>query len=273
MRIEEGRVYVAPPDHHLWVFDGMLRLLMGPKENGMRPAIDPLFRSAAAAFGKRVVGILLSGLQDDGVAGMKIIKDRGGVTIVQDPKEAAFPYLPQRALEHRTVDHVCTIEQMTESIGLIVRERSSMTDKKPSGPTGIEREAGEVAKEKSDFEKGGDPETATALTCPECGGAIWEFDREGVLQFRCHVGHAYSEDTFADEQARTVEAAMWTALRALEEKHMLVSRLMTRARERGAHNSARRFEKTVAAMAEKADLIRRAIVISNATPESSQEQQ
>jgi len=259
MKLEEGRVYVAPPDRHLWVDDGRLRLLYGPKENGLRPAIDPTFRSAASAYGSSVVGVLLSGMHDDGVVGLRIVREKEGVAIVQDPTEADFPYLPLRALEENEIDHVCKVADMIPLLVQLAHERSQRMVRSKMKPVPIETEKEEVAREKQEFAEGGAPGTATGLTCPDCGGAIWEFDKEGVLQFRCHVGHVYSSDSFVDEQAKTVEMAMWTALRALEEKEMLLKRLASRARDRGAELSVRQFETAAEAVAEKIGLIRRAI--------------
>ena len=139
--------------------------------------------------------------------------------------------------------------------------------KKEPKVRGLEKEDVEVAQEKESFQKGGDPATATALTCPDCGGAIWEFDKESVLQFRCHVGHVYSADSFVEEQGKAVEVAMWTALRALEEKEMLLNRLATRSRDRKAMMSAQHFEKAAQQVSEKADLIRRAIAVSTSVGE------
>ena len=273
--IREGNVYVAPPDYHLWIHDGRLRLLYGPRENGLRPAIDPTFRSAASAYGARCVGVILSGMHDDGVAGLRFIKNSGGATIVQDPAEAAFANLPQRAIEDVPVDHVCRIQDMAPLIVRLAQDRSKpMPTKRRPDPRGkehgIEGEEGEVAREKASFEEGGDAAIATALTCPDCGGTIWEFDDQSVLQFRCHVGHVYSTDSFVDAQAKTVEVALWTALRALEEKVMLLNRLATRTGEKGAKISSRHFEKAAKAVDEKIAVIRRAITASAPAPAATE---
>jgi len=214
-------------------------------------------------------------MHDDGVAGLRILKDHGGATIVQDPAEAPFPYLPLRAIEDNPVDHVCTISEMVPLLLRLAKERSTTMapPRKKPPKQGLEKEGGEVARNKADFERGGGAATATGLTCPDCGGAIWEFDKESVLQFRCHVGHVYSVDSFVDGQGETVEVAMWTALRALEEKEMLLSRLASRAKDRGATISARHFETAAGAVVQKIELIRRAISSrspSVGTPEEEQ---
>src|SRR5262245_40061271 len=238
--IEPGKVYVAPPGRHLAVEDGHLRLMNGPKENGARPSIDVLFRTAARAFGPRVVAILLSGGLDDGVAGMRVVKDHGGICLAQDPAEATFPDLPNNAISQGFVDHIGTVSRLARLLPSLAEECAAAqprTHKRRS--KGIEAEAATVADEKAGFEIGIPGGRASGLTCPQCGGAIWEFEVEEPAQYRCHVGHVFSTDSFLDEQAKALETALWTAVRALEEKEMIASRIAARARERGAGISAK----------------------------------
>jgi two-component system, chemotaxis family, protein-glutamate methylesterase/glutaminase len=222
--IERGRVYVAPPDHHMLLDDGHVILTRGPRENGLRPAIDPLFRSAARAFGPRVIGVVLSGALDDGTAGLKMITDSGGLGLVQDPAEALYPSMPQHALEY-DAPRAVPLAEMADTICAMLDEPVPL-DPEPAGsagnpdPPGVEERSDDV-----------DPRSGslTALTCPECGGALWEHDEEGLLRFRCHVGHAYSADSLEVGQSQALEMALWAALRSLQERADFFRRLARRS--------------------------------------------
>jgi two-component system, chemotaxis family, protein-glutamate methylesterase/glutaminase len=236
--IEPGGIYVAPPDCHLHVSDGHVRLTRGPKENGHRPALDPLFRTAAFSYGSRVVGVILSGNLNDGTAGLLRIKQRGGVAIVQDPETALYQGMPRSAIEHVAVDHV-----------LPVREISGLVTELASQPVGFlevdgmsqetvpEAKADEVAM--SDRQQ--QPGVPSTMSCPECHGVLWEVKNDQLVQFRCRVGHAYSAEALLVHQSEQLEAALWTALRSLEEHTALARRLAARAEGKGHKHSASSF--------------------------------
>ncbi|HKU51346.1 MAG TPA: chemotaxis protein CheB [Nitrospira sp.] len=198
--IRKGHVYVAPPDQHLLVKDGHIQLSAGPKENHARPAVNPLFRSAAVAYGSRVIGVVLTGALDDGTAGLWEIKQRGGTTIVQDPRDARHPDMPRNALEQVPIDHVMPLRGMASLLTDLVGQA-------------ISRHAIEQTPEEEDM-KAFHP---TRLTCPECRGPISESGQSTVKEYRCRVGHRYSADTYVEAHSETRERTLWAAILALEE--------------------------------------------------------
>jgi two-component system, chemotaxis family, protein-glutamate methylesterase/glutaminase len=236
--IERGRIYVAPPDFHLHVAQDRIHLTRGPKENGHRPAADPLFRTAASAYGPRVVGIILSGNLNDGTGGLLRIKQRGGVALVQDPETALYQGMPRSAIEHVAVDHVLPVQDISEVIAeLAMRpveslEVDGMSEEFTSVP-----EADEVAV----ADRQTQPGVPSTMACPECHGVLWEQKEDDLIQFRCRVGHAYSAEALLVHQSEQLEAALWTALRALEEHSALARRLAARALGRGHTHSASSF--------------------------------
>jgi two-component system chemotaxis response regulator CheB len=212
--IRPGRIYVAPPDYHLLVKDQRLRVVRGPKENGFRPAVDPLFRTAARNFGERVVGIVLSGGLDDGTDGLRIIKEQGGVAIAQNPEEAEFPSMPGSAIRNVAVDHIVRLDEIP---ALIERYASNSDGKEPCMRAG-EGDLPEVVEHRDDgLANHGELGEPSALTCPECGGALWQERVGNQLKFRCHVGHMYTGDGLISASSRILEQSLWTAVRTMEE--------------------------------------------------------
>jgi two-component system, chemotaxis family, protein-glutamate methylesterase/glutaminase len=233
--IEHGRIYVAPPDHHLLVGDGVVHLANGPRENGHRPAVDPLFRSAAAVYGPRVAGVVLSGALDDGTAGLAAIKQSGGATLVQDPRESLAGGMPLNAIEHVRVDQVLGVAEIGAAI---VRLASDPLDP-VADELAVEADLGELD---GDVVRPGDrPGDPSGFSCPDCGGVLWELHEGDLVRFRCRVGHAWSAESLLGQQAETLEAALWVALRSLEERSALSHRLMDAAMSRGYAMSAHRF--------------------------------
>src|SRR5262249_4358801 len=229
--LEPGTIYVAVPDCHVQIDDRRIDLSGRPRENGPRPAIDPLFRTAAHTHRERTVGVILSGALDDGALGLRAIKAHGGMTIVQDPQTALHPGMPNAAIRGVAPDRVLPPDQIAGAI-------SRFTKRGGEGHNGsvmTERNERERVREQT-AEQPGDE---TGLTCPECGGATYEQRDGDVVTFRCRVGHQYGSDTFVVEQSRTVESSLWAALRLLEERAVLMRRL---AEQHEAHErSARRF--------------------------------
>jgi two-component system chemotaxis response regulator CheB len=234
-----GRIYVAPPDCHLFLEEGNIRLSRGPKENGHRPAIDPLFRSAARHYGSRVIGILLSGNLSDGTAGMLSIKQRGGVALVQDPETALYSGMPRSAIERVPVDHVVPVRAMAGLLTQLTAQPAPSTKEAAMEPSHVNHEGGfdEVALEDRKTQIG----LPSTMSCPECHGVLWEHRDGDVLAFRCRVGHAFTEEALLSIQAEQLEAALWTALRALEEHAALSRRLAARAAHQGHSHSASIF--------------------------------
>lgn len=223
VEINRGRIFVAPPDCHVQLSDGTAQAIAGPKENGHRPAIDPLFRSAAHAFGPRAVGVILSGTLDDGTLGLRAVKAHGGVGLVQDPDSALHAGMPRSAIAHADPDRIGTPAQLAEWIVELANDDVENRDLE-GAVTAMDHEQ-EVAKQTDEHPR---PGTTTGFTCPECGGAIWREDEANVVAFRCRVGHKYTAETFALEQGRTVEAAVWASLRLIEERVLLMRQLAER---------------------------------------------
>ena len=231
--IEKGKIYVAPPNLHMLVEDSKFRLIGGPRENRHRPAIDPTFRSAALAYGDRVIGIVLTGALDDGTSGAMVVRARGGIVIVQDPTTAMFPSMPESVLHMVPDARVATIPEIPRLITQLTDQTVRDVDTPSSEEDLARREVRiaelDMAEVESDFHVG----KPSVFGCPECGGVLWEIDQKGLLRFRCRVGHAYTADHLRAEQRFVIETALWAALRALEESANLYRRLADRARDAG----------------------------------------
>jgi two-component system chemotaxis response regulator CheB len=251
--IQPGRVYVAPPDHHVLLRTGHVHLARGPRENGHRPAIDPLFRSAAREYATRVIGLVLSGALDDGTAGLLAIKSRGGIAVVQDPADALYPGMPGNALEHVQVDHVAAAASMGR---LLARLIADVTEP-PANPAPSDMQV-EVEMEGLSLEafEGNHPGRPSGFSCPDCNGVLWQIQDGGLERYRCRVGHAWSPESLLTQQSEALEAALWVALRSLEERAALARRLAEPARGRGYTITATRFEEQAAEAQQAARLVR-----------------
>src|SRR5215468_4282361 len=190
VRITQSRIFVAPPDCHVQISDGTAEAVAGPKENGHRPAIDPLFRSAAHAVGPRAVGVILSGTLDDGTLGLRAIKAHGGVGLVQDPKSALHRGMPDSAIANAAPDRIGTPTELAEWVVELANDDVENEDLE--GAVTAMNHVQEVAKQTNELPQAGE---ASGLTCPECGGAIWREQHANVVSFRCRVGHAYTAET------------------------------------------------------------------------------
>jgi two-component system chemotaxis response regulator CheB len=256
--IKQGHIYVAPPDSHLLIKRGYIRLTRGPKENGHRPAVDPLFRSAARTYGRRVVGIVLSGTLDDGTGGLIAIKERGGVAIAQDPETALYTGMPLSAIENAKVDYILPVSDIARVLLELVNDP---VDEKGEEivPEDMDMEADIVELDPDSLRDEKRPGVPSRFTCPECQGVLWEIDDDELLRFRCRVGHAYSSESLLAGQFDAVEAALWAALRALEENISLSNRIGKRMRSRGHMQSAERFERQACEAEKQADVLRRVL--------------
>ena len=224
--IINNRIYVAPPDRHLLLEQGKIRVTRGPKENRFRPAVDPLFRSAAYIYGSRVIGIILSGALDDGTSGLWTIKSRGGVAIVQEPAEAEVPSMPEHALAAVEVDYRLTIAQM---VPLLVRltaesvEEANEISMEEQKKTALEVR---IAAQETDLVQGlYDVNQLTPYACPECHGVLAALKDGDLVRYRCHTGHAYSADSLLTTITEKIEDALWSAIRGVEESIMLLNNL------------------------------------------------
>jgi two-component system, chemotaxis family, protein-glutamate methylesterase/glutaminase len=247
--LERGCVYVAPPDRHLTVADGRLRLDRGPKENGVRPAVDPMLRSLATGYGDRAVAVVLSGALGDGSGGALAVRQAGGAVIVQDPADAMVPSMPESALRAvGAADAVLPAEAIGAAIGRIdigmptMREDVVMTLRTDPIAEGPDRPMG----------------APSALSCPECRGPLWEVGDADLVRYRCRVGHRFSQESMLIEQGSAVEAALWTVLEALEERAEFLKGVAARHGDRRPRLRDH-FEGAAGDALSRAELIRRAL--------------
>jgi two-component system chemotaxis response regulator CheB len=254
--IEPGRAYVGVPDCHLLLMQNEVRLTQGPRENRVRPAIDVLFRSAAVNHGPRVIGVLLSGYQNDGVAGLVTIKEYRGTAIVQDPSDAVVPDIPHHAMQAVAVDHVSIPSEIAMLITHLVHEDAE--------PAMVDPQKYDLELRIAQGENVGSEELrmiadAAPLTCPDCGGVLSQLRESAPVRFRCQVGHAINGEQLLIDQNGPLHGAMTSALRLVNEHVDLLSRLAADARSRGGDKSAAAFEKRCDEHREIAGTIRRAL--------------
>jgi two-component system, chemotaxis family, protein-glutamate methylesterase/glutaminase len=253
--LRHGRIYVAPPGFHLLVKRRRVRVVSGPHENGHRPAVDPLFRTAGRAHGERAIGVILSGSLDDGTAGLLAIKQAGGIALVQDPSDALFDGMPVSAIENVDVDFVGTVDALAGELRQRVAALASAT-----GDTNMEDDEREDL-DVVEMDRGTpDPDhwdaTPSEFACPSCHGALFE-RRDGTLvRYRCRTGHAFSPDALAAAQHDKIDEALWIALRSLEESSALHRRLQERANGRGQVRAAQRFLSRAVGLEARARIIR-----------------
>jgi two-component system, chemotaxis family, protein-glutamate methylesterase/glutaminase len=264
--IMPGHIYVAAPDRHLLIEQGRVRLTRGPKENRFRPAIDPLFRSAAASYGPRVIGVVLTGTLDDGTAGLWAIKDRGGIAIVQDPQEAMYPSMPQSAMENVAVDYCLPIHEIAATLATLSTQPVT-GGAAVSEPLEIETR---IALEDNALEAGvmklGTP---SPFTCPECHGTLLQIQDGQIIRFRCHTGHAYSLNSLLEDVTEAVEQNLWNTVRVMDEHLLLLQRIREHVRERDDTTTAARIGRHMHAIRERTQLVRKALMQSD-TPGEEQ---
>lgn len=249
-RLSPGTIYIAPPDEHLVVQQGFVELSHAPRENHSRPSIDVLFRSAAQAFGERAVGVILSGTRDDGALGLRLIRMRGGYGIVQDPRDALFPGMPESALAIAGADSVLPARDIPTALRTIVGGawggfvREPWLDESVLDPLAISEAV---------------TTRPSVFSCPECGGVLWEHDSGNISAFRCRIGHAYAPESLFEAQDESAESSIRMAVRVLEEQSDLAGRLELRARSQKKEVVANRFARERDEAARKADILRRLI--------------
>jgi two-component system, chemotaxis family, protein-glutamate methylesterase/glutaminase len=241
--IVPGRLYVAVPDRHLIVHQGWIELARGPRENHARPAIDPLFRSAARVYGPRVVGVVLSGALYDGSMGLLAVKTRGGTAIIQDPQDAAFESMPKSAMRAVDADYVVPVAELARLLIELVQD--PVQDGGNLAMADVEERIESVVS--TDFAEQASDERAdeiTMYTCPDCGGVLWQDGAGSHLRFRCHVGHAYAPELLLNQKSEELEAALWSSLRLLKEKATLTHQVAARTRAGvNVHSAARIAER------------------------------
>ena len=263
-RIRPGRIYVAPPDRHLLIEPGVVRVTRGPKENRFRPAVDPLFRSAAQVYGPRVVGVILTGYLDDGTAGLWTVKQLGGTTVVQDPRDALVPVMPQNALAHVKVDYCLPLAEIAP---LLVRLTTEAVAEEGAFqvPKEVEIEVN-IAKEQRALDAGvltlGEPSN---YACPECHGVLLQLKEGTLFRFRCHTGHAYSIESLMADITEKMDDALWNSIRAFEEGEMFMRQMAEHLGESHNGHTADAFLKRAEEAKRRGALMRQVATNGEAT--------
>jgi two-component system chemotaxis response regulator CheB len=256
-----GHIYVAPPDRHLLLRPGgRTRLTRGPRENHHRPAVDPLFRSAARHYGPRVVGVVLSGSLSDGAAGLLAVRGAGGVAVVQDPADAPVAAMPLSATRIAGADYVVAAAGLAPLLAELVHGGAPTPTGGSPVPDPIDKMPEAVDRDFQQQARDGRRGQVSVFTCPECGGSLWQVDERKLLRFRCHVGHAYNGEALLAEQSEALEAALWTAVRTFKEKGVLARQLAARERGEGDAANAARFDEQADQAEQYGSLIQRYIL-------------
>jgi two-component system, chemotaxis family, protein-glutamate methylesterase/glutaminase len=255
--IKPGMVYAAPSDRHLLVKQGCVRITRGPRENRWRPAIDPLFRSAAVAYGRRVIGVILTGMLDDGTAGLIAIKRCGGIAIVQDPEEAAFPDMPRNALANVNVDHRLLVADMGAAIQSLLVEHVPANGEPPRD---LQMEVRISESGYSDPAITSELGELTALSCPECGGPLWQQQAANMARYRCRVGHAYTGQSLLSAEDEAIEASIWAAVRLLEQRANILKGMADKDRSDNRLRMVEHHERLARESREHAEVLRKLLV-------------
>jgi two-component system, chemotaxis family, protein-glutamate methylesterase/glutaminase len=240
--IEQGHIYIASPDHHLLVENDKVVVKKGPKENRFRPSIDALFRSAAYSYGPRVIGVVLTGLLDDGTSGMWSVKRLGGMGIVQEPDDAMYASMPDSVLQYVNVDYQVPVSDLASLLAELIQE--TVPDKVDLMDQELRRIETEVsiAAQANAFELGVlDLGNLTALTCPECSGALVSIQEDKLIRYRCHTGHAYTANSLLVDVTKTVEESLWKSVRSLEEMVILLEQSARKFTEINDEQASRLF--------------------------------
>ncbi|PBB96798.1 protein-glutamate methylesterase [Mesorhizobium sp. WSM3862] len=235
-----GNIYVAPPGFHLLLHDDHMMLRRGPRENLARPAVDPLFRSAALSYGASVIGVLLSGSLSDGTAGLRAIKAVGGLAVIQHPKDALVPSMVESALRYVDID-LC--EPAAKLGGLLGRLAAEPAGETLLAPPRVRLEAAIAAQEHSTMQKADRLGQLSMFTCPECHGPLWEIEDGDMLRYRCHTGHAFTADAIMEAQAIEADEILWSLLRSHQQRAEFARRMAEREKTRHRSQLASEFGK------------------------------
>jgi two-component system chemotaxis response regulator CheB len=254
--LEHGRIYIGPPERHLILDGDKLHLGSGPRENNSRPAIDPLFRSVGLCCGSRSVGVVLTGMLGDGSSGLWSLKQCGGITVVQEPSDAAFPDMPSSAIERAKPDHIVALAAMPTLLDGLVRHPAGQALAAPESLRYEVEVAASGSTSMSEMDRIG---RRSVFACPDCHGVMWEIDDGEFVRYRCHVGHAYSGDLMSVAVDDNLQRALAVALRALEERATLVEKLQKQASAGGHSQLADSWERKAKEFEAEAKVIRASI--------------
>lgn len=242
-QFQSGRIYLAPSDHHIMLARGKILVTKGAQENRSRPAIDPLFRSAAVVYGNQVIGVLLTGYLDDGTAGMIAIRRCGGTCVVQDPDDAAYPDMPKNALRQLQADHCLPLAQMGALLTKLVKRKPPAGSNK-AVPKDLQIEATIAERVLSDLDSVNALGEQVPFNCPGCGGVLWMVGKGKSLRYRCHTGHAYTAAVLMAEQTEKIEETLWVALRMFEERRNLLTTMAVSASGTNRHTVTERVKQS-----------------------------
>jgi two-component system chemotaxis response regulator CheB len=253
--LQAGRIYVAPPDHHMVVEDGAIRLTRGPKEHHTRPAVDPLMRSIALAYGALAIGVVMTGWGDDGTAGLQAIKACGGLAFVQNPADAEHPSMPMSALQYVDVDRTFDVADLAADLERTLQRPDRAVA--PAAPVNSLVHEQQLFLAKGDFmdhlKAIGQP---SSFVCPDCNGGLWELKDARPRRFRCHTGHAYTLRSLQEAQSEVSDGALWNAMRGLEEKEMLLREVAEQHLKEGDAEEAARLHVLAHSVASHASVLR-----------------
>jgi two-component system chemotaxis response regulator CheB len=255
--IEHGRIYVAAPDHHMLIRPGRVLMRRGPVENRTRPAVDALFRSAAVSYGARVIGVVLTGVLDDGTLGLVAIKEAGGMSIVQDPEEAPWPSMPRHAIKNDHVDYVLRIAEMPELLNRLVREAAGLNGQL-NGDIIAEDRIAELEVSAMGTE-GMTPGQPSRMSCPDCGGVLNEIADQDTIRFRCQIGHAFTAVGLESAIEDQLEKALGVAMRTHRDRHTLFTRMADAAQYQRKSHTAERWQRAAADAGRLAGIIEQAL--------------
>jgi two-component system chemotaxis response regulator CheB len=256
--IKSHRIYVAPPDHHMLVEDGIVRVTHGPKENLFRPAIDPLFRSSAYHYNNRVIGVILSGALDDGTAGLWEIKHHGGITVVQEPNDAEVSSMPESALREVKVDYCLPVAEMADLLVCLskqpVKKMKYIEDSQTLKEIESAIQVNAMDKGKLKFEE------LTPYTCPECHGVLSRLHNDNIIRYRCHTGHAYSTETLMLAISERIEDSLYNVIRGMDENIILLNHIGDHYAESNQPKLAAGYFQKAKEAEERAELVRKAVI-------------
>jgi len=253
--IKLGNVYVAPPDHHLLLEKGFIRITRGPKENRARPSVDVLFRSAAYAYGSSVIGVVLTGHLEDGSAGLWAIKDRGGTSIIQDPAEAEAPSMPDNALRQVEIDYQVPLREIAP---LLMELSATSVNEEPRHPPseGMRLEVAIASEDRTMETEIKDLFEPSTYACPECHGVLMKIPEGNHTRYRCHTGHAYSGLSLISHISETTEETLWTAIRSIQEGAFLLREFAEERQRRGNEKEYRMLLEKAEEAQRRADTVR-----------------
>ena len=254
--MREAEIYIAPPKRHLLVESDRLRLGSGPRENNARPALDPLFRSVALCCGSRTIGAVLTGTLGDGAAGLSALKQSGGITVVQDPSDAAYAEMPTTALIRSKPDHIASLASMPALFDKLVRQPVGQPAPVPEG---LQYEVNVARGETGSMHEMDRIGRRSVLACPDCHGVMWEIDEGELVRYRCHVGHAYSAELMSLALDENLTRALGAALRALDERIAIARKLEQQAKDVGRTRIAESWARKAREFGEEAKVIRNSV--------------